>query len=108
FPWVATLADTLAMTRGRQLIRTGGEFRFNEVDLAQQQFTRGQIDFLDFKSFLIGSTSISTLGDGIGDRKQRAIDYNFFFQDDWKVSPRFTLNLGLRYELDLPPYDTRG
>jgi hypothetical protein len=108
FPWVATLADTLSITRGKQFIRTGGEFRFNEVDFTQQQFTRGQIDFLNFNNFLIGASSVSTFGNGIGDRKQRATDYNFFLQDDWRVSPRLTLNLGLRYELDLPPYDRRG
>lgn len=108
FPWVATLADTLSIERGKQTIRTGGEFRFNEVDLAQQLFTRGQIDFLNFNNFLTGASSVSTLGNGIGDRKQRAVDYNFFIQDDWKLSRRLTINLGLRYELDLPPYDHRG
>lgn len=103
-----TIADTLSITRGSHNLRTGGEFRYNENNYGLNFFTRGQIDFGSFNNFLAGAPTFSIFGSGIGNRSLRATDYNFFIQDDWKLTRKLTLNLGLRYELDLPPYDTRG
>jgi Carboxypeptidase regulatory-like domain/TonB-dependent Receptor Plug Domain len=103
-----TFADTVSITRGHHTIRLGGEFRYNENNYVLNFFTRGQIDFLSFNNFLTGNTFVSVFGSGIGNRSLRALDYNFFAQDDIKLTPQLTVNVGLRYELDLPPYDTRG
>ncbi|HVQ39023.1 MAG TPA: TonB-dependent receptor [Pyrinomonadaceae bacterium] len=103
-----TVADTVSITRGSHSLRAGGEFRYNENNYVLNFFTRGQIQFANFTNFLAGVPSFTVFGSGIGNRSLRAHDYNFFVQDDWKVSRKLTLNLGLRYELDLPPYDTRG
>src|SRR5262249_31749553 len=107
-PFVGTLADSLTVLRGKHALSAGMEIRYNGVNFTAQNFTRGQIDFQDFQHFLTGNTQVSTFGSGLSDRSQRAWDYNFFAQDDWRISPSLTVNLGLRYELDLPPYDTRG
>ncbi|MEW6730376.1 MAG: TonB-dependent receptor [Acidobacteriota bacterium] len=103
-----TFADTLSITKGKHTIRAGAELRYSENNYTLNFFTRGQIDFLNFNNFLTGNTFVSVFGSGVGSRSLRTTDYNFFVQDDWKVSSKLTLNLGLRYELDLPPYDTRG
>ncbi|MFN7935580.1 MAG: TonB-dependent receptor [Bryobacteraceae bacterium] len=39
---------------------------------------------------------------------QRNGEYNFYFQDDWRVTPRLTINAGLRYEYNSVPVDRSG
>jgi hypothetical protein len=104
----ATLGDILSITRGQHSIRTGAEVIYYQFNGTENLNTRGQIDFNGFTDFLNGTVSQSVFGTGISDRSLRATDYSFFVQDDWRFSRRWTFNLGLRYELDMPPYDTRG
>jgi len=103
-----TIADVLSIMRGRHTIRAGAELLHYQVTIVLNFFRHGQIDFNSFTDFLTGNANVSFLGSGINDRNLRTTDYSFFIQDDWKLSPRWTINLGFRYELDLPFYDTRG
>ncbi len=41
---------------------------------------------------------------GLGLQRARLVDYGFFVADTWRWKPNFTLNLGLRYDLQLPFY----
>jgi hypothetical protein len=103
-----TFTDTLFLTHRAHSIRAGFEFRYYIFNITLPILTRGNIVFENFNNFLLGVTQSAQLANGIHDRAFRTTDYNFFVQDDWKFSEKLTINLGLRYELDLPPYDTRG
>jgi len=111
-------ADVLALQRGRHNVRLGGEIRHSEWRARAGIYSYGEIDFPTFPDFLIGNTGASQfldgtfgfahVGTGLTHRDFRTTDYHLFVQDDWRLSARLTVNLGLRYELDPPPYDTQG
>ena len=103
-----TLVDIVSLSRGKHNIRTGGQIIYYQNDLQANNNRRGTINFQSFNNFLLGTVNASVYADGLSTRILRTADYSLFFQDDWRFSPRLTFNLGLRYELDLPPYETRG
>lgn len=105
------LGDTLSITAGNHRLKVGGEYRYSTVDFYFNAFSRGQIVFPNFTSFLQGGslgTTVSLLGSGVFDRAYKVQDWNGFIQDDWKVNQRLTVNLGLRYDWFGLPADENG
>lgn len=102
-----TVGDTLSVTAGNHRLKFGGEYRFSQVKFYFNAFSRGQLIFTSFNSFLTG-TGTSLLGSGDFDRYFKASDWNGFVQDDWKLSRRLTVNLGLRYDFYGLPVENTG
>lgn len=108
-PQLWQFLDTLTVASGPHALRAGMELRVkrNElVDIVRRTpayaFT-GQITGDDIADLLLGlprSLSATTLP--IIDWQQEA--YAAFVQDDWKIRPNLTVNLGLRYEYTTPYY----
>ena len=103
-------ANTTTISRGRHTIKFGGDF--NHVsDLLDNLFQNAGVynynNLADFLTdFAIPSQKrFSSFNQGFGPTafKFATRDYNFFVQDDFRLDPQFTLNLGLRYELQTLP-----
>ncbi len=107
--------DTLSYVHGNHRFRFGGEYRYSQVNFYFNAFSRGFLQFSPntanpasaFVNFLTGN-GISIIGSGVYDRALRTNDFAAYVTDDWKVTSRLTLNLGLRYDYYGYPTDIRG
>jgi outer membrane receptor protein involved in Fe transport len=114
--FVSDIQEGAKMTwvKANHIVKWGADFsrtRFNEPHYNNARGTvtaSGSWTGDAFADVLLGVVNASTNTTRTGQNYMRQTADGFFFNDDWKVTPRLTLNLGMRYELDLPATDAYG
>ncbi len=101
--------DDLYWTRNKHSLKFG----FSAERIQSNQFTRGSspngfYTFGSLQTFLTNQPTsyVSLLSSSITPRDLRQSLYGGYFQDDYRLRPNLTLNLGLRYEMATVPTET--
>lgn len=117
----SSASDSILVVRGVHNLSFGGEFRRLQINTRTDQNARGSFTFtglatsalderglpvpatgLDFADFLLGLPQSSSIRFGSSNNYFRASAVSVFAQDDWRLRPNLSLNLGLRYEYFTP------
>ena len=118
--WQAS--DGLSMVRGRHTLKFGVDFIHSQLNYLQSNNVRGTYNYSGvftsadgsgvgsgdpFADFLLGYPQETIKTSGSGQAYLRQNDYAGYLQDEWRVNPHLTLNLGLRYEYAAPYTEAR-
>jgi hypothetical protein len=109
------VSDTVSMIRGPHTIKMGVQIRRSQFNIFQVNAPRGRLAFngrftrdpstgdggTSLADMLLGYTNNARLS-SLSDLGNRQGSYGGFIMDDWKATPRLTLNLGLRYDYTSP------
>ena len=96
--------EGLSYLRGKHTLKVGGEYRNTTIGHGGTfNRGRGQSTFATLENFMAGTTTTPSQI-FIGDPRRHINNYAFalYAQDDWRITQRLTLNLGLRYEYVSP------
>ncbi|MBM3740336.1 MAG: hypothetical protein FJW39_31665, partial [Acidobacteria bacterium] len=119
-PWFLTVNsfqwyDGITWTRGKHNIKVGGDVRRHRADaflgtrLNNSYTFSGQFSGDGFSDFLLGNISSSSVALAPNETGRfRRTMMSAYVLDDWKVSPKLTLNIGLRYEYGQVPRELGG
>ena len=107
-----TEEENVLWTKGSHSIKVGMHVRRHQINAYSYTYWNGQYTFPSLVSLLTASPSLFTgaeNGEAYGNRDFRDdISLKPYIQDDWKVSRRLTINVGLRYEFQTNPVEARN
>lgn len=101
--------DDLTIVKGRHSFKMGAALRRLQLNngIINAQFN-GSLRFNNVADFLAGRPAAYTRNVGQPYIGLRATELNTYFQDDWQIHSRLTLNLGVRYEYNSVPREVNG
>jgi hypothetical protein len=109
--------DSISYLRGKHALKFGGEITDIEANQVTQDFRGALVLFsggqtpgvsdcsgvsCPLEDFFSGTPQKGIVNIGNGNRTMKWMHYAGFVQDDWRIKPRWMLNLGLRYEYASP------
>jgi hypothetical protein len=116
----SAIGDSLTWVRGVHNLSFGGDYRRQQNNQLADNNGRGTYSFngsmtsylvngvaqsgtgYDLADFLLGSPATSSIRYGNPDKYFRSSGYDVFVNDDWRISSRFSLNFGIRWDYATP------
>ncbi len=95
------------------LVKFGADVRFTQQNAFRDVESRGRLQFSPFLTLtnnaladlLLGFPLVTSVARVDNPQQVRTHSFNFFINDSYRVTPRLTINGGLRYEYNSPPVD---
>ena len=96
------IVNSTSHQAGAHSLRAGVNFLYNGTDITYPRTIRGAYSFSSLANFLQGVYNNAGFTQTFGNTgvSQSNPNVGFYAQDEWKIRPSLTLNLGLRYDLE--------
>ena len=107
------LRDMVSMVKGKHSLFIGGEFALDKTMFDANLLNFGSISFATSAPTSTGNVTSDWVTGQASSAEQDSPytthlstwHYAVFVQDDYRITPRFTANLGIRWDIDTPPVD---
>ena len=108
------LRDVVSLTKGRHTLNLGGEVSLEKDAIVGNLYNFGIINFVTSGPTSTGNVAADFVAGQVSSMEQdtpyhgllNTWYYGFFVQDNYRITPRFTANLGLRYDIEQSPVES--
>lgn len=95
--------DNVSTQRGAHSLKVGADFLYNRVNIVFPGAFQGTYNFTSLNNFLSGNYSTFQQAFGAPSQFQSNPNFGVFLQEEWRVGNGFTINAGVRYDVQWLP-----
>lgn len=93
------VVNNVSAQHGSHSIKAGVDFLYNDINIVFPGIQQGQYTFSSLANFLAGRYVNFQQAFGPAAQPQTNPNIGVYLQDEWRITPRFTINAGIRYDL---------